>query len=360
MKAFRTPAKKNLYNAAHVAKNISFDAQCSAAFTLIELIVSISIIGLLIAILLPAIQRTREAARRMACVNNLRQLSLGIDGYKNVTNSLPPSGLVDISYNIFRPKTGKMLSWVVFTLPYIEERPLFSQFEFSKDVLNQKNDPQAKHISVMLCPSDTAMDRYFVDEKLTNNKAFAKGNYAAFVSPYHGESQMMVPGALIGLKQNIKNIRDGLSHTLMLSEVRTRKHIQDQRGAWALPWNGSSLLAFDMHMGPKTPGHPYEANSSCLGNTQVPNHQGPNFDVLYASPDIDDARREKMPCGLLDPAKGINYLSAAPRSNHPGGVNVVFIDGHVGFLKDEVDEITMAYLISINDGHPINISDEVQ
>jgi prepilin-type N-terminal cleavage/methylation domain-containing protein/prepilin-type processing-associated H-X9-DG protein len=335
------------------------DIKLYTAFTLIELIVVISIIGLLLAILLPAVQRTRESARRMMCLSNLRQLSMGIDGYKDATKFLPPSGIVDISYNIFHPKNGKMFSWIILILPYTEERQLFSQFDLSKDILNQKNDPQAIHISVLLCPSDAAMDRYFVDET-TQNKMFAKGNYAAFVSPYHGESQMMVPGALIGTKQKIGNIRDGFSHTLMLSEVRTRKHPQDQRGAWALPWMGSSLLAFDMHMGPTTVGHPYEANPSSVHNAQVPNHQGPNFDVLYTSPDIADAQREKMPCGLWEPAKGVNYLSAAPRSNHPGGVNVVFMDGHVGFLKNEVDEITMAYMISINDGHSVNISDEVQ
>ena len=359
MKTIRTTADKNMSHAAFVKKNLD-DVKHNTAFTLIELIVVISIIGLLLAILLPAIQRTRESARRMMCMSNLRQLNMGIDGYKDATKFLPPSGIVDISYNIFRPKNGKMFSWVVLILPYTEERQLFSQFDFSKDVLNQKNNPQSSHISIMLCPSDAAMDRFFVDETLTQNKMFAKGNYAAFVSPYHGEAQMKVPGALIGIRQNIKNIRDGLSHTLMLSEVRTRNHPQDQRGAWALPWMGSSLLAFDMHMGPSTPGHPYEANPSSFATSQVPNRQDTNYDVLYTSPDIADAQREKMPCIQWDPANGINYLSAAPRSNHPGGVNVVFMDGHIGFLKNEVDEINMAYMISINDGHSTNIYDEVQ
>lgn len=154
---------------------------------------------------------------------------------------------------------------------------------------------------------------------------------------------------------------DGLSHTLMLSEVRVCTHQQDQRGAWALPWNGSSLLAFDMHCSPKLgSGSKFEANKSSLGLTQLPNNRGPNVDVLYSCPDMLGSQMEKMPCGLWDSTGEFNYLSSAPRSNHPGGVNVIFMDGHTGFLLDNVDETVMAYLISINDGHIVSDPENVQ
>lgn len=332
-----------------------------AAFSLIELMVVIAIIGMLLGLLLPAIQRTREAARRVSCLNNLHQLGLGIAGYESKQDVFPPSGIVDISNNVFYPQNGKMFSWVILILPYIEERQLYEQLDLSKSILTQSGGPQSTFISTLICPSDSAQGKYFVHPKLTSNKQFAKGNYAAFVSPYHVELQMKYPGALIGNGQKSGMVLDGLSHTLMLSEVRIRNNQQDQRGAWALPWNGSSLLAFDMHCAPKlVPGSKYEANKTCLGMTQLPNNRGPNVDVLYSCPDILGAQMEKMPCGLWDPNGQFNYLSSAPRSNHPGGVNVIFMDGHSGFLLDNVDEIVMAYMISINDNHLIDDSEYVQ
>jgi prepilin-type N-terminal cleavage/methylation domain-containing protein/prepilin-type processing-associated H-X9-DG protein len=331
------------------------------AFSLIELLVVIAVIGMLLSLLLPAIQRTREAARRISCVNNLRQLKLGIEHYESVHGVLPASGIVNISNQVFYPKSGNMFSWVVLILPYIEQHGLYDRFNFSKTILDQSSNPQATHISTLICPSDSAQGQYFVHPILTLNKSFAKGNYAAFVSPYHVELQMKYPGALIGNGQKSEMVTDGLSHTLMLSEVRVRKHQQDQRGAWALPWNGSSLLAFDMHCFPKLEsGSKYEANKSSLGLTQLPNNRGPNVDVLYSCPDMLGSQMEKMPCGLWDPTGEFNYLSSAPRSNHPGGVNVIFMDGHTGFLLDNVDETIMAYLISINDGHLVSDSEYVQ
>ena len=84
------------------------------------------------------------------------------------------------------------------------------------------------------------------------------------------------------------------------------------------------------------------------------------LDVLYACPDMSGAQMEKMPCGLWDPSGDFNYLSAAPRSNHPGGVNTVFMDGHVDFLPEGIDEIVMAYQISANDGHMLDDSGQVK
>ncbi len=332
-----------------------------SAFSLIELLVVIAIIGMLLALLLPALQRTREAARRMTCLNNLHQLGLGIGAYESKQDVFPPSGMVNISNNVYYPQTGKMFSWVILILPYIEQHQLYDRLDFSKTILTQSSDPQSTSISTLICPSDSAQGKYFVHPKLTLNKQFAKGNYAAFVSPYHVELQMKYPGALIGNGQKSGMVIDGLSHTLMLSEVRVRSNQQDQRGAWALPWNGSSLLAFDMHCSPKLmAGSKYEANKISLGLTQLPNNRGPNVDVLYSCPDILGAQMEKMPCGLWDPNGDFNYLSSAPRSNHLGGVNVVFMDGHAGFLLDNVDEIVMAYMISVNDEHLINDSEYVQ
>jgi prepilin-type processing-associated H-X9-DG protein len=147
---------------------------------------------------------------------------------------------------------------------------------------------------------------------------------------------------------------------MVCSEVRTRAQPQDQRGAWALPWTGATILSFDMHAieEESTPNH-YVPSPSSLGVTQPPNCKGPNVDMIHRCVDIADAQARGMPCGEYGPG-GNHYLSAAPRSLHPGGVNVVFLDGHIGFISDGIDEMAMVKLVSCNDRLPVMLSEHVQ
>jgi len=321
-------------------------------FTLVELLVVIAIIGILISLLLPAVQSAREAARRMQCSNHLKQLSLAVHNYEETFSRYGE----DL-------RSGTMISWVVLLLPYIEQRPLHEQFDFTRSVFDQPNNPQEQHVAALNCPSDAAEDRWFVSSSLTQGKRFAKGNYAAFVSPFHTDLQRRFPGALAAQSNRMSDIQDGTSNTFLLSEVRTRDHQEDQRGAWAVAWTGASILSFDMHHA-----HPsadwdttgrYEANPASLGWTQPPNCQGPNMDMLYACPDQPAAQMEGMPCAVYTVGTSLQYLSAAPRSQHPGGVQVSFVDGHVGFLVDEVDETAMAYMCSPEDGHTVEVTEHV-
>src|SRR4029450_12137137 len=111
-------------------------------------------------------------------------------------------------------------------------------------ILNQQpNTPFTARPASYACPSDPAKSRFFQDATLTGGQRFAKGNYAAYCSPYRVETQHLYPGMLVGHKmQNLAAVTDGLSNTALASEVRTLTGLNDQRGAWALPWNGSSLL----------------------------------------------------------------------------------------------------------------------
>jgi prepilin-type N-terminal cleavage/methylation domain-containing protein/prepilin-type processing-associated H-X9-DG protein len=328
-------------------------------FTLVELLVVIAIIGILMALLLPAVQSAAEAGRRASCLNNLHQLGIAVQAYEATFTVLPASGIVQSRTDRwYDARSGRMFSWLVLILPQVEQQQLWQQFDFQKSVLDQAGDPQATPLPVTLCPSDGARRRFFQSSSLTKGKRFAKGNYAAFVSPFHVDLQLLCPGALIATGQPIADIRDGTSNTLLLGEVRTRAHEEDARGAWALPWTGASQLAFDMHS--LLPAGQFEGSPWSLGVTQPPNCQGPNTDMLYACPDMNEAQLDQMPCGIWQPSGMWSFQSAAPRSTHPGGVNVVFVDGHTGFLPNAVDEMAMAYLISIHDGHPVSVDQHVE
>ena len=330
------------------------------AFTIVELLVVVAIIAILVSMLLPAIQQTREAARRASCMNNIRQVTLAINAYQTADSAYPRAGLVNSEHPrfFFNPRSGKMISWAVLILPFLDEQSLADRFDLRTSVLRQVDDPQATHISVMHCPSDGAANRYFVHPMLTEGKRFAKGNYAAYVSPFHVDNHPLYPGAIVAhRRQGPKHIMDGLARTIVLGEIRTRDNEQDQRGAWALPWTGSSLLAFDMHASNKL-FDPFEHNQLSLSLTQRPNNQGPNVDMLYECQELADAQLHDMPCGKWEENGEFRYLSAATRSLHPGGALVAFLDNHVQYIADDVDEVVMAYAVSIDDGSLTNLVDE--
>jgi prepilin-type N-terminal cleavage/methylation domain-containing protein len=319
------------------------------AFTLVELLVVIAIIGVLVALLLPAVQAAREAARSLQCKNNLHNLALAVHNYENTNKIMPYAGHVTNSNDL---RSGKQFSWMVALLPQLEQQNLFDQFNLKVDAFSQPNEPQAIPLAFGMCPSDNAKGKFLVDSSLTKGKRFAKGNYAAYVSPFHTDLSSEFPGAFImGRTQEVQDIRDGLSNTVGLSEVRVRANDQDQRGAWALCWTGSTVLSFDLHHG-GADNSTFVTHPSSFGQTQPPNNQGPNIDMLYNCTDLAGAQLLKMPCNSFG-GGSMAYLSAAPRSNHMGGVHMSLLDGSVKFVRDGIDETTMAYMISINDGHTI-------
>ena len=347
--------------AAPRVKPLTSPRAAHGGFTLVELLVVIAIIGVLVQLLLPAIQAAREAARRTQCTNNLKQLALGVLDFEHGEHTLPPAGAFppsetavhfSWSYKRIDMRQGKLHSWIVRVLPYIEQQPLYRQFDLSKHVAANATNPQAAQPASLLCPSDQALGLMYQYDDPPYDGApvqFGKANYAAFSSPFHIDG-FDYRGAIWLYGVKLKDIVDGTSDTLMLSEVRTRDEPADQRGAWALPWSGATLLSMDMHY-PRfgeddendvTPtGYVFDEDS--FGVTQSPNSR--MDDVLYDCPDEAAAQLDGMGCNTSFEG----YISAAPRSHHPGGVHVAYVDGHVAFLPNSVDEVTMAYQMAIDD-----------
>ncbi len=201
---------------ARLARGLSRRA-CSAGFSLIELLVVITIIGVLIAMLLPAVQAAREAARRVSCFNNLHQIGLGLHGYHEVHGCFPP-GCCEPG--------GKLIAWSVFLLPYIEQQNIHEQFHFDKSYKAPENS-FATHqiISTYLCPSTSRfgfgrLGGVTVDNLETRSDRDGMGciDYGGM---YGWSVDTMTRGTGVMVYDNsitLSDVRDGASHTIIVAE----------------------------------------------------------------------------------------------------------------------------------------------
>lgn len=324
---------------------INSTRQSSAkGFTLVELLVVIAIIGVLVSLLLPAVQAARAAARRTQCKNNFKQVGLALQNYHDANGAFPPAASYDEN-NARNPAISRVhqANWIVRTLPYMEQATLYDLFDLTVPISGQESDSPRNYqargtqIPALMCPSDPFnRQSLFKGRSSREGDNWARGNIGANGSlgfmgigtnPAGGENQRYWKDertrGIMGVNTavSMRNITDGTSQTILIGELRAGVVEIDTRGTWALNGHGASSLW----------GHGTD-------NGNGPNSCLPGGDGLFECRKIQSAFggadaliNECMPC---DTVAG----QGATRSLHAGGVHVGFVDGSVHFISDFIDK----------------------
>jgi prepilin-type N-terminal cleavage/methylation domain-containing protein len=306
-------------------------------FTLVELLVVIAIIGVLVALLLPAVQAARESARRVRCKSNLRQLGLALQNYHDTFSRLPPGAIFTYkdAYITGSSSNSWGQNWLVLILPQIEQANLYAMYDFKelRAMDGANKNVVSTDIPLLKCPSDPPGVKYSVPPA-----QFARGNYGANYGAGNAWSgvdlktpNLVGPFNAMGFYgARFPEISDGLSHTVFVAELIAGKRAGDQRGAWA-DAVGSYICGTDFSS-PRVPRIP---NGNALDNSR------------WDNPCQCDAPNNDRDLRCIS---GGNHAFQTARSHHPGGVQVCRGDGSVVFVNDTINVNTWLALLGQADG----------
>ncbi len=350
-------------------------------FTLIELLVVIAIIAVLIALLLPAVQAAREAARRIQCVNNLKQIGLALHNYHAINDCFPPGAY--LAYSVSDKKTNNNLNWSAHArlLPNLEQQSLYNAANWSLAVYNDtfgdviNSTVTATRLGAFLCPSSapptfTLLGAGYTAIAPGNNYFASLGSTLEFAGnqtggPPNGVFQYNANGGTIG----IRDVRDGTSSTIAFGE-------------WKIGSGNTNVVTPDsdiVFQGSFPPGV-----SRNTPQTSMPAGAGPFQQwIVQCAPRLPTANRQgktvalgqfwavglmsfTLGTTLLPPnssypncsTNGVNTVESPGmmnlRSFHPGGAGVLMCDGSVKFVKESINMTTLWALGSIQQGEIID------
>jgi prepilin-type processing-associated H-X9-DG protein len=325
---------------------------------LIELLVVIAIIGVLIALLLPAVQKVREAANRTKCENNLRQIGLATLNYESTNNTFPPGAgplpLYAINGTVrvdpgpdTNPPATQRPSPQALVLPYVEQANKYNQFNFERDV-NGDDANIAAHtqdVALYLCPSDPSTAAFS-----TADGYYGRCNYMASIgkNPNPTNRDASTGGMFFVEFTNtqwhtlynrprtvtLNTVTDGTSNTAMWAEVKRGLVAASQSGNYSpalVPWDvasvsdASSLIPMGL----------CAADPSTVTSGTVYRYAGLEYSRSFAFTSF--YAHTKVPNASTLDCTDLNSYHGAARSYHSGGVNVCFVDGSVHFISDSID-----------------------
>jgi len=368
-------------------------------FTLIELLVVIAIIAVLVSLLLPAVQQAREAARRTQCKNNLHQIGLALLNYESTFSVLPMGSFVPwcgfggdnassaLDYTgLFGP------NWAIRILPFIDQANLYNAANLSSytgvpipppdgsgttpagvNGLSWRLGLVGQKIPVYRCPSDAYNDVPFINPAVPGDVdgTWARGNYGA-TAGYDDYDHVNRGAVFSSAKSNlagknglhssavfsccygakIKDITDGMSQVVMVSELRAGLTSWDPRGVWALGFSGASIQNGGRGTYNPTPNNMIGGLGGCGNNTdggdELQDGCGGAGGPAYCTP-------ATAAMGMGCNGGGTLMTSSQARSMHAGGVNVVMCDGSVQFIGNNVDQLNWIRMLSKSDGQVVNL-----
>ncbi|GAB4129478.1 MAG: DUF1559 domain-containing protein [Thermogutta sp.] len=322
-------------------KHSRFRRSAPHGFTLVELLVVIAIIGILIALLLPAVQAAREAARRSQCTNNLKQIGLALHNFHDVYDRLPGSSHDPIFEGLTNPRgSGQWYRWsyLACLLPFVEQKPLFDQMASDNSFAQWPDGttaPSAKTmISAFICPSDMGS----VKSLFTSSGNAAPGNYHCNRGDqwlnWDWYESRGVFARVDKRPTNFAMVSDGTSNTMAVAEVMVgvpgSRKVGEAAALNVGAYNSAPPSLCLQLVGP---------NKRFLDSVTVETRGWLHLGSRWMCSSIYTTWLPMLPPNGPTCANGHteDWLMTTATSRHPGGVNVLFLDGAVKFISETID-----------------------